>query len=104
MSERLEQVRRFEDLSAGMIVVVKDCDVCRGGSHREMLLSMEVSATRDPVGDINVEPCFPCIPGAHGLDACIVAHQVNDGHVFRIIDDDLTEVSRQVERKRERVQ
>lgn len=88
--ERLELVRDFGELRCGMIVVVKPCECC-GSNCRAMLLSLD--------GDEwTVTP--PC-HGATGRDYYIIAAEIIPLRiVFRVVDDEVTQVSTAVTRKR----
>ena len=92
MSERLVLVERFEDLRAGMLVVVKPCEC--GGAHRMMLIDC-----REPGCTCLVMlPQPSCL---HGRDQGISEWTVSRGVVFRVVDD--TEQTEQVTTARPRV-
>lgn len=80
MSERLVRVERFEELSEGMIVVVKDCD-CGRRRCRAIILSPGGTCA-DCEG-----LCFAAIPPCHGdSDNGVCEKMVRIGAVHRIDD------------------
>lgn len=96
MSEKLERVRDFGELRAGLIVVGKPCGVC-GGGHRGILLSFVPSLSVPGVMAWTWEPnAHP----AHGR-AAIVPGDVECGRIFRVADG--LESPQTTERAKERV-
>jgi hypothetical protein len=108
MSERLELVKRFEELRAGMIVVCVECGWC-GGKHRGMLVKFvrnvrgSVPRSGSSVDDgWVIEPPGKCNRTAQ--KDLLVREAVTARCVFRVVDDleasDSSSVPRKLERTR----
>ena len=96
MSGELKQVTSVEEVKVGMKVVVKGCQVCGAALCWGIILGQ--------TGD----RCPLCGNEGHRVQACDqmpgdckVCHC--SGTLYRVLDDEVTEVSRQVVRKKERV-
>lgn len=92
--ERLELVKDFGELKAGMIVVVKRCHWCDGNDHRGILLGPSVShfVFDNPDGNyeamaFDVLPAPPCVFKGPCSDGYAVdAEDVDGRYVYRVID------------------
>lgn len=77
MKERLELVRSFSELQAGMIVVVKRSHCCRV-NHRGILTELRIQ----PSG----RPSWVHLPVCDRASV-IYDTSVNEGRVYRVVDD-----------------
>ena len=113
MSERLELVTDFATLRAGMLIVQKSgpgyskppfaMQCTKGHLHRFLLLSPNsLGSNVEPVGTLvypvaPVPSCMPaeCVP-------VLTARHVAARCVYRVIDDEVTQVTQATARKLER--
>ena len=92
--EELVRVERFEELRAGMLVVLDPCGEC-GGRHRTMLVTHQETAPGPLITDEWVElegwqyaPGMPCDDAWGDIDfpPAITPLTVERGALFRVID------------------
>lgn len=103
IGERLELVKAWGELRTGMVVIVKRT-VCCGKTARFMLLNFCRDTFGDPLNGITDHEGFNAEPDCCGASGGgLTPSAVAERRVFRLVDDDLTDVSRPVARKLERV-
>lgn len=89
-AERLKLVESFDELRAGMLVVVKGCDFCHG-EHRGILISFDpLCAGEDADGEVDVEPSWtfePSPPCVNGDDFYVCLGCIDDRTLYRVLDD-----------------
>lgn len=98
--ERLELVTRFDDLRAGMLVVVKNCRRCGQVECRGMLLRLD-STMHTPDGG----PGWEVYPSCLSRRTCISRTSIAERRVYRVVDPDaeaegVVEHARPLERTR----
>ena len=98
-------VESFDELREGMIVWVRPCGACLG-QHRQILAGRYSGPIYSGTKGVTEDSGFvghPNPPCCRAPFRVTTPHSVSRRIVYRVVDDDLTEVSRQVVRKKERI-
>jgi hypothetical protein len=101
--EPVRLVKAFEELREGMIIYTGRCPD-HGVFHRAMLIDKRKQFVTAGLIDkkSGAMIAFGMIPAPHREGDVITPGFVAAGQVYLLIDDDLTEVSRQVTRSRQK--
>lgn len=85
--ERLELVRDFGELRAGMLLVIKDCRWC-GGDHRFMAVRFSNELGQLPNGELTRMPAWDVLPAPEHATSghAVTKLSVERRALFRVVD------------------
>lgn len=98
-AEKLKKVKSFSELRVGMIVVIKDCQICSSSTCRKILIKLHKKAHLSMRGVYTTEEAFETLPLCSRANRNYIAHHtVDEGRLFRV-DDGLEDEDEEAETK-----